>query len=222
MKGLITIPRLLLGFCLLLPIGSAQADDPRAAGNVYYRWVDVVDVRPVHTLAEVSVPTQTCVEPDQPAYAYDQRHRHQHDYDEYAYDEPASGFASLLGGLIGGLIGNQFGGGNGKTALTVAGAITGAAIAGSVRRGRAEPAAACHVEYEKRTIQRVQAYDVTYTFNGQEYHKRTSTHAGERIRIRLEVTPNVSARPIWSDTVQVSFIVPDLPLTALREIYQYV
>lgn len=224
MKGFITVPRVLLGLGCLLPICSVLAADlptAREPGNVYYRWVDVVDVQPLHSLERVSVPTEYCVEPDRhPAYVNGRPYRRQ--YDDEHYNDPGSGFGSLLGGLIGGLIGNQFGGGKGKTAMTVAGAITGAAIAGSVRRARAVEAGACHIEYEQRTTQRVREYDVTYLIDGHEYHKRTSTHPGDRIRIRLEVTPEVTSRPASSDSVQVSFIPVNLPLPDFRERYQYV
>jgi uncharacterized protein YcfJ len=198
----------------LLAGGSVSADNGRNdPANIYYRWVDVVDVQEVTYIETVSVPVEHCID-EHRQHVYGRPYRRHRSYEDDVYEKPPGGFRAILGGLIGGLIGHQFGGGNGKTALTVAGAVTGAAIADSMRRKRGR----CRIDYEEQNVERVGEYEVTYLYQGREYVKRTHEHPGERVRIRLQVMPEVtSVSAGLSDNVQVSFRPRPLSLPTLRE-----
>lgn len=92
-------------------------------------------------------------------------------YGEYI-DGPSDGDIAA-GALIGGTIGNQFGNGDGKTAMTILGAMVGAKQANRprVRSGITGYALETHCHYETQEIPtRVQnGYIVTYEQNGRYY-----------------------------------------------------
>lgn len=69
--------------------------------------------------ARVLYPVEVCGMVDVPIYGY--------------VDRPASDTESLAGAVAGGVIGNQFGKGDGKTAMTVLGAIVGGNVASQQR-----------------------------------------------------------------------------------------
>ena len=48
------------------------------------------------------------------------------------------GLGAIIGGIAGGIIGHQFGSGSGNTALTIAGALGGAAVGNEVQRANAQ------------------------------------------------------------------------------------
>ena len=99
---------------------------------------------------------------------------------------------SVVGAVIGGVIGHQFGGGSGKKALTVVGALAGASIARDAARRNQEsryPTKVCHTTIEKEVVEDISAYDVTYEYGGQQFSKRMSTHPGETVRVRVQVSP---------------------------------
>lgn len=88
--------------------------------------------------------------------------------------------ASLLGGVLGGLLGSQLGGGSGRTALTLVGAVAGAALAGRHRRSESVVCAEANAGEE---------YRVWYSYHGQEFSKRVSGHPGERVLVAVDVEP---------------------------------
>ncbi|MCI0749916.1 MAG: glycine zipper 2TM domain-containing protein, partial [Nevskiales bacterium] len=101
----------------------------------------------------------------------------------------------LVGGIIGGVIGHQFGKGHGQDAATIAGALIGASHAGR-HHGRhvverTAYATTCQTVHTVRYEERIEGYDVTYTYRGQIYHAQMSYDPGQRVRIRVEVTPHV-------------------------------
>ena len=49
----------------------------------------------------------------------------------------------------------------------------------------------CDVRYRDSWEERVDGYDVTYEYAGREYVTRMPYDPGERIRIRVDVTPTV-------------------------------
>ena len=72
-----------------------------------------------------------------------------------------SGLGAVAGGVLGGVVGHQVGGGNGKTAMTVLGAVGGGFAGNEVeRRVRSETAFDLHIRMEdgsRRTIRQPQA-----------------------------------------------------------------
>ncbi len=173
------------------------AGERYSSGDSYHAYARVVDVNPIVTRRLTETPTQSCrwerphktvtVDtgryPEEPPYP----HRHQ------------AVIPTIVGGLIGSLIGHQFGGGNGKRALTIAGAITGASIGNQIARERSrwhrdhfrhEPLVErCRTVNQTRVVEDVDAYRVTYRYNGETFAKIMDTHPGKRIPINVSVAP---------------------------------
>jgi uncharacterized protein YcfJ len=100
----------------------------------------------------------------------------------------------LLGGLIGGVLGNQVGDGSGRQVARAAGAIIGGAVGYNVSRERKGYAGTrvterCETRYRDSYEERVDGYDVTYEYAGRQYLTRLPYDPGDRIRIRVDVTP---------------------------------
>lgn len=176
----------------LLLCGLAQAQDNRALDNrapdsraleshgppvegVHYGWADVLRVDPVYD--EQGQPTAT----------------HEECYDEQV---PVQGpdnraGATVLGAIIGGVVGSTIGKGNGRTAATAAGATVGAVVGNNA----GQPASGYTVERHCRQVEgtggerHVAAYDVEYRYRGELYNARMSYDPGDRIRVRISVTP---------------------------------
>jgi uncharacterized protein YcfJ len=105
----------------------------------------------------------------------------------------------IVGALIGGGIGHQFGSGDGKRAATVAGAVIGTALGHDIgERQRARYAYSqpqgyeverCDTRIERTYEERIDGYDVEYEYAGQRFHTRLPYDPGDRIRVRVAVTP---------------------------------
>ncbi len=102
----------------------------------------------------------------------------------------------VVGSIIGGVIGNQFGEGKGKDAATVAGALLGAAIASDAQqheRAHAHPRSdvvrRCRVERDWVERQEITGYEVTYRYKGETYRTFMEHDPGDRIKVRVTVTP---------------------------------
>ena len=172
---------LLLAAVLLsvLPIAYAQ-NERRDYGDegVHFAWADVARVAPIYTYERVSRPEREC---------YDT---------EVTRREDRRGNntgATVLGAIIGGALGNQVGKGDGRKAATIAGAVAGGAIGNSAARRDDES----YVSSERRCREvdggyeerRINGYDVEYRYRGETYMSRLSFDPGERIRVRVSVTP---------------------------------
>lgn len=98
---------------------------------------------------------------------------------------------SILGGLAGGILGNQVGGGSGRTAATAVGAITGAIVGDRVennnQQGGQQEVRQCHTVDHWQT--RNNGYAVTYEYNGRSYTSVMPYDPGERVRLRVSLTP---------------------------------
>jgi uncharacterized protein YcfJ len=98
---------------------------------------------------------------------------------------------SIIGGVAGGLLGNQVGGGNGRTAATALGAITGAIVGDRMENDRTEvaerPVRQCHMvdQWESRTS----GYAVTYEYHGHTYTSVMPYDPGNRIKLRVSLNP---------------------------------
>jgi uncharacterized protein YcfJ len=191
---------------------SRYESDRYGAYGAQYDWAQVVDVAPIITRARQPVHREQCWEqPVHQRVVYDD-HR----------QRSRSSAAPVLGAIIGGVIGNQFGSGNGNTAMTVAGAALGHAIARDGQRrdyrynddrygydrygydryeryghdpyaryghDRVAYAQRCRTVTDYVRDERVMGYNVTYRYGGQAYQTRTDYHPGNRIRVRVDVTP---------------------------------
>ena len=173
----------------LLLFGSlTQAQEPRpvpiapSQEAVHYGWADVLRVDPIYddagpVPASASAPHEECYEEqiEQPAAPPDNRAGN-----------------TVLGAIIGGVIGHQFGKGSGRAATTVAGAAAGAAIGSSASQGTDRGYATerhCRMVDSNSGSRHVIGYDVEYRYRGERYTSRMNYDPGERIRVRISVTP---------------------------------
>lgn len=171
---------------LVAPVALADPK-PRVyhpKANDGYDYAQVVSVEPIVRQVRVEVPRREC-------------------YTEVRYDqpEPRKGLAGpmIVGALIGGGIGHQFGSGDGKRAATVAGAVIGTALGHDIgERQRARYAYSqpqgyeverCDTRIERTYEERIDGYDVEYEYAGQRFHTRLPYDPGDRIRVRVAVTP---------------------------------
>lgn len=182
---------LLLGLCalaLVLPgLAAADPDDGRRAERGRYVYGRVIKVQPVIRYVTVKVPVREC---------WDERqYRSAHNS---AY--PGTGGSTIVGAIIGGVIGNQFGSGRGRRATTALGALIGGSLAqkAAIRRaeseGRYDSAESyvvqrCTTSYDYREEERIDGYDVTYRYKGDTYLTRMPSDPGQRIRLRVRITP---------------------------------
>lgn len=153
-----------------------------------YDYAKVVDVEPLTTRVRVSHPVREC-------------------WDETRYEPPRgqSGMSdsrvaggTILGAVIGAAIGNQIGHGRGRKAATASGALIGAAIGNDQakrRTGYTPPppnpytVQRCETRYQDEWHERVDAYRVTYVYQGRRHVTELPYRPGERIRVRVDVTP---------------------------------
>ena len=157
-------------------------------GDGAYDYARVVDVQPLVTRVRVSTPQREC-------------------WDETRYDERGYGNGPLprsaaggavLGGVIGAVIGHQIGHGRGRDAATAAGAVIGAAMGSkqAQRRGaygavppREYTVQRCETRYNDSWEERTDGYRVTYVYNGRRQVTELPYRPGDRIRVRVDVSP---------------------------------
>lgn len=177
--------RLALLLTLTLPAVVLAQDDYRdepALENVSYAYADVLRVDPVYHTTIVREPREQCRE------------------EAVTYRERSGGDATggtVLGAIIGGAIGNKVGHGDGRRAATVAGAVIGGAIGrdidknngsqpGREYQGVRENCRIVEVESERREVA---GYDVEYRYRGEMFMSRLNYDPGERLRIRVAISP---------------------------------
>lgn len=157
-----------------------------------YDYAKVVDVQPLTRQVRVSTPQREC-------------------WDETRYEQPPPSYGmsdsrvaggTLLGAVIGGVIGHAVGhnhhGGHHEQAATAAGAIIGAGIGNSQAKRRAGytppppreyTVQRCETRYRDEVHERIDGYRVTYLYQGRRQVTRMPYNPGERIRVRVDVTP---------------------------------
>lgn len=148
-----------------------------------YDYARVIHVEPLRRQVRVSEPVRECRE--EVSYAQE---------GPFSYNHVRG---TLLGGLIGTAVGNQVGHGRGKDVSRAAGAIIGGAIGHNVSRDRQRQLHGdgrqvyerCDVRYRDSWEERVDGYEVTYEYAGREYATRMPYDPGDRIRVRVDVSP---------------------------------
>lgn len=149
-------------------------------------YARVVSTTPIYRSMRISEPRQEC---------WDERVvYHDHGRDDYWFDNGTAG--AFIGAIAGGVTGHQFGKGRGKDAATALGAVIGAGVGQRVALERSAPRyervvyeQRCRTVHDSRYEQRLEAYDVTYRYNGRLYHTRMAHHPGERIPVHVDVRP---------------------------------
>lgn len=175
-------------------------------GRGYYDYARVVDINPIVQVVNRPVSRQQCYENGYDnGYAnrgdgYDDRYGRDNRYDSNS--GPNGG--KLVGGLIGGALGNLVGKGDGRKAATIAGALIGYNVAGASQRNGydndytnrggyydGDSSGNCRTVTEYRRTRQIVGYDVTYDYRGRVQHVRSAVDPGERIRVRVDVRPEV-------------------------------
>jgi uncharacterized protein YcfJ len=169
----------------VLAAGTAGTALAGHAGDTSYVYAPVVDVEPIVRYVTVERPRREC-------------------WEEIVYERTdprpfGTAGQALAGGLIGGAIGRQFGSGSGRDAMTLIGSFVGSAVAHeravrnrAVRgagRVQAVPVERCEVVSERFTEERIDAYRVTYEYQGRRHTIRTQAPPGRQIRLQVNVVP---------------------------------
>lgn len=172
----------------MLFVGQALAEDRPAPvlgqEAIHYGWADVLRVDPVYDDVAQTVPHEEC-------------------YEEQVIEPPAQDQgkrtgATLLGAIIGGIIGNRFGKGDGRKAATAAGAVAGGVVGNNLAADQAADSGnapkyttqrRCRQTDAASGARRVVAYDVEYRYRGEVYSSRLNADPGDRMRVRVSVSP---------------------------------
>jgi len=164
--------------------------DPRGYddADAAYDYARVVDVQPLTTRVRVTTPQRAC---------WDENRVDEHSNGAGPLPRTAAGGA-VLGALIGGVLGHQIGHGHGRDAATAAGVVVGAAVGSQQAQRRAAYASApprqytvqrCETRYQETWEERTDGYRVTYVYNGRRQVTEMPNRPGERIRVRVDVSP---------------------------------
>ena len=129
-----------------------------------------------------------------------------------AYGRPQAGttagrnIATIAGGIAGAVLGSKVGGGSGTYAATAIGSMVGGMAGRQIyeqtqrdRYVRPGVVRVCDPEpvdgrygnagYGGYRTGGATAYDVTYEYTGRQYTRRMDYHPGDRIRVRVDVSP---------------------------------
>ncbi|MFT4180247.1 MAG: glycine zipper 2TM domain-containing protein [Thermomonas sp.] len=135
---------------------------------------------------------------------YDERYG---DYDRNGYrrgSDSGRNVATIVGGIAGAVLGSKMGGGSGTYAATAIGSMVGGMAGREIydqtqrNRSRTATVRVCDPEpvgrygdgrYDSYRTSGANAYDVTYEYNGRRYTRRMDYHPGDRVRVRVDVSP---------------------------------
>ena len=170
-------------FALLLVAGGVQAQtaygpDPGPGQNddAHYGWADVLRVDPVYGMVRTQVPRQVC--------------QNQTVVERHPGNTTAG---SILGAVVGGVLGSTIGRGNGRTLSTAVGAVAGGAVGGQVAANNgtqsAQTVTNCQQVGAVSEQRQIVGYDVEYRYRGEVWEARLNYDPGERLRVRVSVTP---------------------------------
>ncbi|MEO8748297.1 MAG: glycine zipper 2TM domain-containing protein [Rhodanobacter sp.] len=143
--------------------------------NAHYGWADVLRADPVQGVARTQVPRQECY--DQPVVTHDSGN---------------TTAGTVLGAVVGGVLGSTIGKGDGRKAATVLGAVAGGAVGNraSNQGGDYESTQTrCRTVSSVSEQRQIVGYDVEYRYHGDVYVSRLSYDPGDRLRVRVSVTP---------------------------------
>ena len=145
---------------------------PAVPENVSYGYAQVLRADEVTEIVRTRTPEESC------------------DGVEYRQSGQTTG-GTVIGALVGAALGNQVGKGDGRKAATVVGAVAGGAIGNNIARNKAEAEArGCRIVEVEREERQVVGYDVEYMYKGEKYMSRLPYDPGNRLRIRVAVSPD--------------------------------
>jgi uncharacterized protein YcfJ len=169
----------------LISTSAAMASKERHyTGDNYTDTARVTHVQPIYRSVETSRPHRECYQEE--VYRPVQSSRHEN-----------SALGMIVGGALGGALGHNISRHHRDTA-TIAGAVIGSAIGHDVSsnkhrnrdrgysRGYEER---CHTVSERHSEERLDGYRVTYRYQGQIFSTRMDHDPGDRIQVRISVSP---------------------------------
>lgn len=154
-----------------------------ALAGTSYDHAEVVSVEPIYETVSYAIPHEQCYD-ERVAVHYGRSHR--------------SATAPIFGAIIGGAIGNAVGHHKrNKQVGTVIGALLGGSIGADIawqNRYRHGPVSyrteqVCTVVNEFQEEERLAGYRVRYRYAGKTYTTRMNRDPGDRLRVRVRVTP---------------------------------
>lgn len=158
------IKRLIMSLTVVGTLTSANA-----MAETYYDYAKVKKARPVFHYVTISEPVEQC---------YNVRYRTRRHHD---------GAPTVAGAIIGGVIGNAIGD---NRASTVAGAIIGGSLGHSASHRAHRVERRCEIVHENtRKVKKLKGYKVKYRYNGDTYHTFMRKHPGDKIKVRVKVSP---------------------------------
>jgi uncharacterized protein YcfJ len=167
-----------------------QGPNDRYDNGDGYDYARVVDVQPLVTRVRVSTPQREC---------WDETRVDNRGYGNGTSPLPRSAAGgAVLGGIVGAVLGHQIGHGRGRDAATAVGAVVGAAVGSQQAQRRAAYGSAppqqytvqrCETRYHDEWQERTDAYRVTYVYNGRRQVTELPYRPGDRIRVRVDVSP---------------------------------
>lgn len=173
-----------VGVGLAATSAGALADhdryDNRDDRSGAYEYASVINVEPLRRQVRISEPVRECWEESVPV-----------SNGPFSADHIGG---TLVGSLIGGVLGNQVGDHHGRQVARAAGAIIGGAVGYNASRNRKGYGGErvyerCETRYRDSYEERIDGYDVTYEYAGRRYRTQLPYDPGDRIRIRVDVTP---------------------------------
>jgi len=181
-------PILIAAFVLCAGPLSAQvpavAAPAASEDSAHFGWAAVLRVDPVYdeqapSADSTSAPPQECWEEQVPVGAG---------------AEASSGrrtAATMIGAMVGGLLGNQVGKGDGRRAATMAGVVAGGVVGNQVvaERPQYTTQRRCRPASGSSGPRHVVAYDVEYRYRGEVFTSRLAYDPGDRMRVKVSVTP---------------------------------
>lgn len=167
----------------------------------------VTQVDPIYETVRIETPRRECRTEAVERQIDRPRHRKHH---RHHVKGGRSITPEIIGAVIGAGLGHQFGRGRGKDIGTVAGAVLGASVGHDIKRHNRrhrrhhDQARGEHYDSNRTYVEhvevcedvlnfheekRVVGYRVQYRYNGQQFWTETSHDPGERIEVRVSVTP---------------------------------
>ncbi|MEM7292151.1 MAG: glycine zipper 2TM domain-containing protein [Pseudomonadota bacterium] len=173
-----------------LALGGSMAFAGGYSKSSYADHAVVTHVEPIYRTVRISEPHQECWDEE----IYRQRRSSHHH----------SSGSTIVGGIIGGVIGHKIGrsidGGRGRHGGAVLGTLVGAAIGndhakrhhkhGHGQGGYTTVERRCKTTHSYHTEERIDAYRVSYEYNGQIFHTRMRHRPGDRIRVNIQIIPS--------------------------------
>jgi uncharacterized protein YcfJ len=187
--SILAIGMMLCAGALFAQTQAHSAPGPRDE-NARYGWADVLRVDPVYEESpsdEQTTLPQPCYEEQVPVRAPPPED-----------DSGKRAAGGVLGAIVGGLLGHQVGKGDGRKIAAVGGAAAGAVVGSNIAAhsdGDPNDAPAQKYTIERRCPggdagkRRIAAYDVEYRYRGDVYTSRLDYDPGDRIRVKVHVTP---------------------------------